>query len=461
MRAGDPAAGGGLPQDGTEAPLSAAAARGAGAASRGGGAGGAEAPNDTAAALAVRAFRNDLEGAFVSRPNRFIVIADTEEGRIRAHCPNPGRLTELLIPGRRLIFERRAGGAGAGAAAGGCGADESAAGAPDTDGTGKTPEEAPGRSPRRTRYTLVGGYYHGQALSLYSARANQIARELVLPTIFPGARDVRAEPRHEGGRFDFAVETPSGRHLVEVKACTLIHNGVGMFPDAVSARASRHLQELAEVGGNGHIVFVIMRPAAERFVPDLHTDPVFAQTLREISGRVHLHAVSVACTPDGCVMVADPSIPVDLSPVRLVDADAGAYMLVIHRSAATRREVGSLGELELPAGYYVYVGSGRRNLAARVKRHLRRRKRIHWHVDHLTVDAEKVTAYPIYTDGDIECDLAARIRKVAGAEDGIVVPGFGSSDCGCPGHLVHLPRDPLRTESFVEALLDYRMNAMT
>ena len=445
--------------------------------------GGAEAPNDTAAARAVRAFRNDLEGAFVSRPNRFIVIADTEEGRIRAHCPNPGRLTELLIPGRRLIFERRDGGA-ADAGPGGRGADGSADGAGDGGsvgvgdaaagaGVGRDADEAAtgadgtpttyGRRTQRTqrtRYTLVGGYYQGQALSLYSARANQIARKLVLPALFPDTRDVRAEPRHEGGRFDFAVETPSGRHLVEVKACTLIHNGVGMFPDAVSTRASRHLQELAEVGGNGHIVFVIMRPAAERFVPDLHTDPVFAQTLREISGRVHLHAVSVACTPDGCVTVAEPSVPVDLSPVRLVDADAGAYLLVIHRSTATRREVGSLGELELPAGYYVYVGSGRRNLTARVKRHLRRRKRIHWHVDHLTLDADKVTAHPIFTDRDIECDLAGRIRAVAAAEDGTVISGFGSSDCTCPGHLVHLPRDPLRTEGFVEALLDYRMNAV-
>ncbi len=395
---------------------------------------------DTGVGAGVRAFRNDLEGDFVSRPNRFVVIADTGEGRIRAHCPNPGRLTELLIPGRRLIFERPT--------------NAGAAGTPGKGGTGAG-------ATRRTDYTLVGGYYHGQALSLYSARANRIARDLVIPTLFPDARRVRPEPRHDGGRFDFAVDTGSGEHLVEVKACTLIHNGVGMFPDAVSTRASRHLRELAEAGGRGHVVFVIMRPAAERFVPDLHTDPVFATTLREIADRVHLHALSVASTPDGCVTVADPEVPVDLDPVRLVDADAGAYMLVIHRTAATRRDVGALGELKLPAGHYVYVGSGRRNLKARVDRHLRRRRRTHRHIDHLTRDADTIRALPIYTDRDIECELARRMREVAESTGGAVIQGFGSSDCGCPGHLVHLPENPMRTEGFIETLLDYRMNAVT
>ena len=47
-----------------------------------------------------------MEGLFLERPNRFIVIADTPTGIIRAHCPNPGRLIEILTPGRKLIFQK-------------------------------------------------------------------------------------------------------------------------------------------------------------------------------------------------------------------------------------------------------------------------------------------------------------------------------------------------------------------
>ncbi|RKX93519.1 MAG: hypothetical protein DRP59_02735 [Spirochaetes bacterium] len=51
----------------------------------------------------MKIFSNDQEGFFISCPNRFIVTAKTETGIIRAHCPNPGRLQEILLPGQKLI----------------------------------------------------------------------------------------------------------------------------------------------------------------------------------------------------------------------------------------------------------------------------------------------------------------------------------------------------------------------
>ena len=44
-----------------------------------------------------------LSGRFLSRPNRFLVLADTERGVVKAHCPNPGRLWEIFTPGCSLI----------------------------------------------------------------------------------------------------------------------------------------------------------------------------------------------------------------------------------------------------------------------------------------------------------------------------------------------------------------------
>ncbi len=48
-------------------------------------------------------------GRFRSRPNRFTVVLDTLTGARRCHLRDPGRLTEILVPGARTIFLERSG----------------------------------------------------------------------------------------------------------------------------------------------------------------------------------------------------------------------------------------------------------------------------------------------------------------------------------------------------------------
>jgi Uri superfamily endonuclease len=55
-------------------------------------------------------------------------------------------------------------------------------------------------------------------------------------------------------------------------------------------------------------------------------------------------------------------------------------ILVLH---PLRLRVGALGEFDFPAGQYLYTGSARRNLEARIARHLRRDKPLRWHIDYL------------------------------------------------------------------------------
>jgi len=62
------------------------------------------------------------------------------------------------------------------------------------------------------------------------------------------------------------------------------------------------------------------------------------------------------------------------------DADQGHYLAVMHAASARRVAVGALGEVALPAGDLVYVGSAQRGLAARVARHRGLDKRLRWHV---------------------------------------------------------------------------------
>ena len=59
------------------------------------------------------------------------------------------------------------------------------------------------------------------------------------------------------------------------------------------------------------------------------------------------------------------------------------YQLLINVSQPLRCVIGRLSELDFPAGLYVYTGSAKRNLDARVARHIRRDKPLHWHIDYL------------------------------------------------------------------------------
>lgn len=97
--------------------------------------------------------------------------------------------------------------------------------------------------------------------------------------------------------------------------------------------------------------------------------------------------------------------------------------------------VGKLGIFSFPKGIYVYVGSAKRNIKARIERHLRKEKNFHWHFDYLRPYTEivRIKTFP----GDVgECGLFAQLRAEYGGE--IIVPKFGSSDCSCPAHLFYI-----------------------
>lgn len=114
----------------------------------------------------------------------------------------------------------------------------------------------------------------------------------------------------------------------------------------------------------------------------------------------------------------------------VVPPGAGTYQLVIELARPARIVVGRLGAADFPAGIYVYTGSARRGVQARVRRHLAHDKPLHWHIDYLLAcpDARVTT---VRVSRLAECVLNQRTRGQ------IVLPGFGASDCraGCGAHL--------------------------
>ena len=120
----------------------------------------------------------------------------------------------------------------------------------------------------------------------------------------------------------------------------------------------------------------------------------------------------------------------------------GTYVLVFRLVEETDIRVGRLGEFSFPAGYYLYVGSaqGSGGLVARVARHRRAEKRLHWHVDYLTRCADIIDVWYIESPRHLECVVAEAIAALPDAR--VPVPGFGSSDCRCPAHLLYFSEPP-------------------
>ncbi len=120
-----------------------------------------------------------------------------------------------------------------------------------------------------------------------------------------------------------------------------------------------------------------------------------------------------------------------------------SYQLLIGLSRSARVDVGRLGRFSFPAGFYVYSGSARRNIAARLARHLRREKKLRWHVDYLLA-ARGARVVAVLESTESECQLCQRL----GGE--ILVPRFGASDCvaGCGSHLRYLGETVPRLAQF-------------
>lgn len=117
------------------------------------------------------------------------------------------------------------------------------------------------------------------------------------------------------------------------------------------------------------------------------------------------------------------------------DASLCTYQLHIVVARPRILDIGRLGRFRFPAGRYVYTGSARRHLVARVRRHLARDKKRRWHIDYLlTAHAVKVVGVALSGESECVCN-----QRVAGD---IVVPGFGASDCRaqCGSHLKYLGR---------------------
>jgi len=111
------------------------------------------------------------------------------------------------------------------------------------------------------------------------------------------------------------------------------------------------------------------------------------------------------------------------------------YVLIIQLNDDTALSVGALGTLAFKKGLYAYVGSAQTNMEQRIRRHLRKEKRIFWHIDYLLNSGAARIEKVLHKQADKAEECA--IAKALG-ERGASIAGFGCSDCKCRSHLVRI-----------------------
>ncbi len=216
---------------------------------------------------------------FRARPNRFRIEARLHGNNepISAHCPDPGRLRELLIPG-------------------------------------VTVHVSPATNPaRKTAWDLrfVEHPENGQLISLDSRLPNQLFAEGLANGFFApfqNATKIEREVSVSGpvpdgvrSRIDYRITDGDGRVCwVEIKSATLVVDRRTFFPDAPTTRGRRHVEELTTLVANGDraaVVFIVQRPDADSLSPNWETDPDFAQALvdAQVAG-VHVYAYTCGLT---------------------------------------------------------------------------------------------------------------------------------------------------------------------
>ena len=110
-----------------------------------------------------------------------------------------------------------------------------------------------------------------------------------------------------------------------------------------------------------------------------------------------------------------------------------SYQLHILLAEPALLNIGQFGTFDFPAGHYVYTGSAKRNIEARIARHLRQDKKLKWHIDYLLASPYasviKTTQFV-----QTECELNQSTVGI------VLIAGFGASDCraGCGSHLKYL-----------------------
>ncbi len=219
-------------------------------------------------------FKHPLVPAtLIKRYKRFLADVILENGdEITVHCANPGAMEGLKEPGLKVWLSK---------------------------------SDNPGRKLAYSWELAQFEQYDKQVLvGINTMLPNKIAMEAIEAgeiSELEGYDELKREvPYGKNSRIDILLSKASGEHCyVEVKNVHLLrHTGLAEFPDSVTKRGTKHLEELSEMVAMGHravMFYVIQRDDAQRFAIAADKDPVYAQTFEKARNR-GVEAIAYDCS---------------------------------------------------------------------------------------------------------------------------------------------------------------------
>jgi len=214
-----------------------------------------------------------IPATLVKRYKRFLADVRLETGEtLTVHVANPGAMTGLAAPGARVWLSKSA-----------------------------DPKRKLAYSWELVEVDLGGGL---ELVGVNTGHPNPLVAAAIAKGAIPevaGYGTIRREVKYgKGSRVDFLLEQ-AGRPpcYVEVKNVHLMRQpGLAEFPDSVTARGARHLDELAAVaaaGGRAVMLYLIQICSAERFVLARDIDPAYGRAF-DRARQAGVEAIAYRCT---------------------------------------------------------------------------------------------------------------------------------------------------------------------
>ena len=192
-----------------------------------------------------------ISGQFIKRYKRFFVDIKIKNKIVTAHCPNTGSMFGLLKKGNRVWLSKS-----------------------------NNPK-------RKLKYTLqiiedqkskVGVNTHLTNKIVLHALRNNLIKEF--------SKNIEIKPEFKFGentRFDFLILKKKYKAFIEVKNVTLSRiKNIAEFPDAVTSRGLKHINELIKASRQGYEIFIlylIQRDDCKSFKIAKDIDPLYSNSL--------------------------------------------------------------------------------------------------------------------------------------------------------------------------------------
>ena len=181
---------------------------------------------------------------------------------------------------------------------------------------------------RKLKYSLEMTSNGHTWIGINTSLPNKLAKEAIengLIKELKGYPLIKPEVKTGNSRIDLLLskekeaESKKDQFFVEIKNVTLKGENhqkkAALFPDAVSVRGQKHIQELIKLhkeGYNAALLFIVQREDVEYFTPAHEIDPLYSNLLKEAAAEGVL-ILAYQCTMSKEEIVVNRSIPVELN----------------------------------------------------------------------------------------------------------------------------------------------------